>query len=371
LLASSPQVLLLDEPTNHLDIDSLEWLESFLAAYRGAFIVVSHDRRFLDRTARRVLELNIRDHRLRAYTGGYSEYEAAKALEVQKQWGSWKDQQAEVRRMEQDIRQTREHALSTERATNNDHLRRLAKKVAQRAKAKEKRLQRYLEGGQHVERPQTPGQIQLSLNADDRSGQVVASLSGVGLRYSETWLYRGVELDLRYGERVALVGPNGSGKTSLLRMLVGEVTPGEGSIAIGPSVRVGYMPQEQELLNPRQSALDVIRELAPMSDSAVYNFLHYFLIYDDKVRQPVGQFSYGERTRLLLARLVVSGANCLLLDEPVNHLDIPSRQQFETALQGFPGSVIISIHDRAFIENFAATIWRIRDAHLVKEVLRA
>ena len=131
-------------------------------------------------------------------------------------------------------------------------------------------------------------------------------------------------------------------------------------------MRIGYMPQQQEVLDPEESALETIQRLAPMNESEIFNFLHYFLIYREKVRLPTGQLSYGERARLLLARLVVSGANCLLLDEPINHLDIPSRQQFETALEAFPGTVLVSVHDRAFIERFATSVWRIRDGKLQK-----
>jgi ATP-binding cassette subfamily F protein 3 len=370
LLIARPAILLLDEPTNHLDIDALEWLEGFLSGYRGAVLVVSHDRRFLDQTVHRILELDIEKHTLHEYPGGYSDYAESKAREVEKQWGAWKDQKAEIHRLEQDIRQTKEHALATERSTNNDHQRRIAKKVAQRAKSKEKRLQRYLEGEKRVERPTASEKMRLKFAPKLRSGQVVISLTDIAKSYGGPCLFSDVEQTLKYGERVALVGPNGSGKTTLLRMIMGEVPVSRGEIIVGPSVRIGYMPQQQEVLDPGKSALDTIQNLVPMSESEIYNFLHYFLIYDDKVRQPTGLLSYGERARLLLARLVVSGANCLLLDEPINHLDIPSRQQFETALEGFPGSVLVSVHDRTFIEQFATSIWRIKNGRLNKEYLK-
>jgi ATP-binding cassette subfamily F protein 3 len=370
LLVAEPGLLLLDEPTNHLDIEALEWLEKFLSGYPGAVLVVSHDRRFLDNTVERILELDPDRHTLHEYPGTYSAYEAAKARELEKQWGQWKDQQVETRRLEEDIRRTKEHALSTERGTNNDHLRRLAKKVARRARAKEKRLQRYLAADERVERPDQIEHMRLQFAPNLRSGQVAVALDEVGKAFGERWLFRQVTQTLQYGERVALVGPNGSGKTTLLRVIMGEVEPTSGEVTIGPSVRIGYMPQQQEILNPGESALEVIGRLAPMSESEIFNFLHYFLIYGEQVRLPTGQLSYGERARLLLARLVVSGANCLLLDEPVNHLDIPSRQQFETALEAFPGPVLVSVHDRAFIERFATSLWRIRDGEVKKEHLR-
>jgi ATP-binding cassette subfamily F protein 3 len=367
LLLSRPAILLLDEPTNHLDIESLEWLEDFLANYPGAVLVVSHDRRFLDRTVRRILELDPTRHALREYVGGYSDYEAAKAQEIEKQWGAWKDQQAEIHRMEQDIRQTKEHAMSTERGTNNDHMRRLAKKVAQRAKAKEKRLQRYMASDDRVERPDAAETMRMEFGPNPRSGQIVLNMKEVEVGFDGRALFQDVTQTMQYGERIALVGPNGAGKTTLLRTIMGEIQPVKGILTVGASVRIGYMPQQQEVLNLQESALEMIQQLSPMSESEVFNFLHYFLIFNDKVRLPTGNLSYGERSRLMLARLVVSGANCLLLDEPINHLDIPSRQQFETALESFPGAVLVSVHDRAFIDRFASVIWRIKNGKIVRE----
>lgn len=367
LLVSAPSILLLDEPTNHLDIEALEWLEGFINAYRGAVLVVSHDRRFLDNTVRRILELNPDTHALREYPGGYSDYENAKARETEKLWGKWKDQQVEIRRIEEDIRHTKEHALSTERGTNNDHMRRLAKKVAQRAKAKEKRLQRYLSSDEQVGRPDSPERMNLKFAPNLRSGQIVITFKDISVAFGDRQLFQGVSQVLQYGERVALVGPNGSGKTTLLRLIMGDVLPTQGELSIGPGVSIGYMPQQQEILNPEESALDTIQRISPMSETEIFNFLHYFLIYPDQVRLPSANLSYGERARLMLARLVVSGVNCLLLDEPVNHLDIPSRQQFETALEAFPGTILVSVHDRMFIERFATSLWRIKDRQIQKE----
>jgi ATP-binding cassette subfamily F protein 3 len=212
--------------------------------------------------------------------------------------------------------------------------------------------------------------MRLAFSSSLRSGQVVISLHEIGMAFGGRWLFRDIEQTLQYGERVALVGPNGAGKTTLLRIIMGELAPSRGAVSVGPSVRIGYMPQQQEALDPQESALQTIQHLAPMNESEVFNFLHYFLIYGDKVRLPTANLSYGERARLLLARLVVSGANCLLLDEPINHLDIPSRQQFETALEAFPGTVLISVHDRAFIDQFATSLWRIKAGVLRLEHLR-
>ncbi len=359
LLLAAPSILVLDEPTNHLDIAALEWLESFLTDYRGAVLIVSHDRVFLDRTVRRILELNENTRQVREYHGSYSDYALAKEKEREKLWAIWRDQQVEIRRLEADVQRTKQQALSTERGINDSSQRRYAKKVAKKALSKEKRLIRYLESGERIEKPATLEHIRLDFGSPMRSGQMVVQMKEVGQCFGERWLFRAVNRSLEYGERVALVGPNGSGKTSLLRLILGEAQPAEGKISVGPSVRLGYMPQQQETLHPHTSPLEVIRALAPMSVSEVHHFLHFFLFEADEVQREVGKLSYGQRARLLLARLVVSGANCLLLDEPINHLDIPSREQFEEALAAFPGTVLVSAHDRAFIRHFASSIWRL------------
>jgi ATP-binding cassette subfamily F protein 3 len=361
LLLSAPSYLLLDEPTNHLDIEALEWLEDFLHTYSGAVLVVSHDRALLDNTVGRILELNEHTHQVREYTGNFSTYAREKERERQKLLAIWKDQQAEIRRMEADIQRTRQQAQNTEQRTIDSSQRRYAKKVAKKATARQKRLQRYLESGERIEKPATLEHIRLDFGRPMRSGQMVVHLEGIGLHYGERWLFQDANLDLQYGDRVALVGPNGSGKTSLLQLIMGEVPPAEGTTRTGPSVQFGYMPQKQENLDPTSTAMQVIQALAPMGENEVHHFLHFFLFKPDEVRREVGRLSYGQRARLLLARLVASGANCLILDEPINHLDIPSREQFEEALLTYPGTVLIAVHDRAFIRRFAKGIWRIRD----------
>jgi ATP-binding cassette subfamily F protein 3 len=357
ILLAQPSLLLLDEPTNHLDIGALEWLEGFLDSYRGAALIVSHDRTFLDRTVRRVLELDEKTHRLTEYTGNYSDYEAAKDRERGKQWAEWKDQQAEIRRMEADIRRTKEQALHVEESTINDQTRRYAKKVARKAKSRERRLERYLSSDDRVDKPPQTWQMKLEFGEMPRGGQVVLTLSDLGHRFGERWLFRHASQTLQHGERIALFGANGSGKTTLLRVITGALAPVEGSARLGANVRLGYMPQEQETLDPAATPLAVVRRAAPLSETEARNFLHYFLFGGDDVFVPVGRLSYGERARLLLARLVLTGTNFLILDEPINHLDIPSRERFLAALEAFPGTVLAAVHDRAFIDEFASGVW--------------
>jgi ATP-binding cassette, subfamily F, member 3 len=373
VLVAEPNLLLLDEPTNHLDIAALEWLERFIANYAGAAVIVSHDWAFLDATVSRILELDDKTHRVTEYAGNYSDYVDAKARAREQQWATWKDQQAEIRRIESDIARTQAQAQRTEESTNNDHLRRLSKKVALKAKARETRLKRYLNSTKRVDKPRQSWQMKLEFGAMPRGGQVVVTLDDLGFafyrstlrRFDEPsqglWLFRHANLTLRHGERIALVGPNGSGKTTLLRVIAGELAPTEGNARLGANVRIGYLPQEQETLDVNETPLSLIRALAPMSETAARHFLHFFLFEGDEVFTRIGALSYGERARLLLARLVVSGVNCLLLDEPINHLDIPSRARFQSALDAFPGSILIATHDRAFIDQFATGIWSPRD----------
>lgn len=364
ILVAEPTLLLLDEPTNHLDIQALEWLEQFLSGFSGAVIVVSHDAIFLDRTVLRILELDEGTHHVTEYVGNYRDYAAAKERERGKQWALWKDQQAKIQRIEADIALTKAQARRTEQGTNNDRLRRYAKKVASKAKARESRLRRYLESEERVEKPELKWRMKLEFGEMTRGGQSVITLDDLGHAFGDRWLFRHANLTLRHGERIALIGPNGSGKTTLLRILAGELSPLEGSVHIGANVRLGYMPQEQETLDANARPLEIIRQISPKSETEARHLLHYFLFEDDDVFVPVNKLSYGERARLLLAQLVVAGANCLLLDEPINHLDIPSREQFEAALYEFPGTVLIAVHDRAFINRFARGIWSLQSGTL-------
>ena len=196
------------------------------------------------------------------------------------------------------------------------------------------------------------------------SGRDVVALENLSVGYGEQVLLGGLNLLVRYGERIALIGPNGAGKTTLLRTLAGQLSSLAGRVRLGANVRVGYMAQEQELFDPQSDALETIQRIAPMSETEARFFLHKYLFSGDEGFTPVGQLSYGERARLSLGCLVANGSNLLLLDEPINHLDIPSRARFEEALTGFNGAVIAVVHDRYFIESFASLIWEVREGQL-------
>jgi ATP-binding cassette subfamily F protein 3 len=373
LLVSEPGLLLLDEPTNHLDIAALEWLEQFLADYRGAALIVSHDRMFLNNTVSRILSLDAKTHRIAEYAGDYDDYEAAKAAEVEKQWTAWQNQQEQIAQLQAAARHVRGIARfrkggkadSGDKFAGGKHgfFANRGLETVRRAKRIEKRVEKLLTEDK-IDKPKGAWQMKLDFGEMTRGGQIVVALEDLGQAFDGRFLFRHADLVMRHGDRVALVGPNGAGKTTLLRAIVGELRPSEGRVRLGANVRLGYMPQGHENLDPEATPLSTVQALAPMADTEARNFLHYFLFEGDDVFVPVKQLSFGEHARLILAKLVVSGVNCLVLDEPINHLDIPSRERFEAALEAFPGTVLVAAHDRAFIDRFATALWVIQDASI-------
>jgi ATP-binding cassette subfamily F protein 3 len=369
LLVGQPQLLILDEPTNHLDISALEWLESWLQDFPGGALIVSHDRTFLDETVNRIVAINDQTHTGRVFEGDYSVYVAAVRSELDKQWSQWRDQQVEIVRLQADVQRTMARAVRKENATKDSTQRRYAKKVAKRAKSKETRLNRYLEASERVEKPKLTWGLKLDFGDLPVTGQDVIFLEDLAIGYDPSApLLRDLNLTLRAGERIAVLGPNGHGKSTLLKTIIGELPPLAGQVRIGSSVKIGYLAQEQEILDPRSNPLDVILSEAALNHTDARSFLHYFLFAGDDVFIPVEQLSYGERARLMLAVLVARGANLLVLDEPINHLDVPSREKFEQALAAFQGSVLAVVHDRYFVDRFATTVWTIEDGTLSEEV---
>ena len=359
LLLSNPGLLLLDEPTNHLDIEALEWLEGFLRGFRGAVLIVTHDRTFLDGTVGAILELDPLTRTTTHYPGTYSEYAEAKERERAKHWAAYTDQQEYVAHLETTLAAKKGYARSIEKGTIADSTRRRAKMIARKAIVQQRRIHRLLESEESIDKPQPTWHMKLEFLDTPPSGRDVLHLEGLTMGFGDGELFRCVDLTLRAGERFALVGPNGSGKTTLARLILGELAPRAGRVRLGAGVKVGYYAQEQEDLDPESTPYEAIRAVAAMSQTEARSFLHYFLFSGDEVFVPVTSLSFGERARLILARLVAQGCNFLLLDEPINHLDIPSRSRFEQAMTAFQGTVLAIVHDRYFIEGFATGLWAI------------
>jgi ATP-binding cassette subfamily F protein 3 len=359
LLLASPKLLLLDEPTNHLDLGALEWLEDYLQRYEGALLIVSHDRAFLDATVSAILELDPLTHTVTEYPGTYSDYIEAKQQAEEKQWAAYKDQQAQIARLEGTLAAKKGYAQSIERGTIDFAPRKIAKGIARRAVVQQRRIQRLLDSEERIDKPQRSWQVKLEFENTPASGRDVLHLEGVGMGFGELELFRDVDLTLRLGERIALMGPNGSGKTTLARLILGELEPWTGRVRLGSGVKLGYYAQEQEGMALDTTPYEAIRNVAPMGQTETRSFLHDFLFSGDEVFVPVGSLSLGEWARLSLARLVAQGCNFLLLDEPINHLDIPSRSHFEQAIVTFQGAVLAIVHDRYFVRRFATGLWAI------------
>ena len=373
ILLQEPDILILDEPTNHLDVMMIEWLEAWLQRFPGGILIVSHDRTFLNRTTNKIIAIDPEKHTAQAYPGNYTDYLESFLNARAKQEAQYRDQVYEIRRMRQDIAQTFEQARSVERSTTprQPNVRRLAKKVAQKAKSREKKLNRYIESSDRVEKPKESWQIKLEFAGMSHLGRDVLTINNLTVGYSaQAPLLQDISLNLKAGQRVALTGANGSGKTTLLRTLAGEIPTLAGQFQFGQTVELGYMAQEQELLDPDATAVETIAQYTnqPMTETEIRSFLHYFLFKDDTPTRPTAKLSFGERSRLSLAALVVRGCNLLLLDEPINHLDIPSRTRFEQALQRYEGTILAVVHDRYFIDGFATHKWEVQGDRITASI---
>jgi ABC transport system ATP-binding/permease protein len=337
-LVSSPDLLLLDEPTNHLDIDGILWLENLIQTFPGAVVVITHDRVFLDNVATRIVELD--RGLLRSYPGKFSDYQRRKIEELEAEAKAsarfdkflaqeevWIRKGVEARRTRNEGRVRRLEALRRERAERRDRL----------------------------------GDVRLAVDRGDKSGQLIAELTGVGKCYGGRWVVRDFSARLLRGDRIGLIGPNGAGKTTLLKLILGEIQPDEGQVRLGTRQSVAYFDQLRAQLDPELPLTEVI---SPGSDYVEINgekkhvigYLGDFLFAPARARSPVKSLSGGERNRLLLARLFARPANVLVLDEPTNDLDIETLDLLEALLQDYQGTLFLVSHDRAFLDNIVTQV---------------
>ena len=337
LLLKKPSLIMLDEPTNHLDLRSIEWLEGFLQSYKGAVLIVAHDRYFLDRIVTKVFE--IENGKLSVFTGDYSTYAARKKELRDTQMKAYLNQQAEIAHQEK--------VIDKLKSFNRE-------KSIKRAESREKMLDK-------IERLDKPADIddamKLKITPSIISGRDVLSVSELSKGYDDMKLFEGVSFDIRRGERVAVIGDNGTGKTTLLKIITGNLEADNGSFSLGVNVKPGYYDQEHQVLHPDKTLFQEISDDFPaMDNTKIRNTLAAFLFYGDDVFKQVSALSGGERGRLSLAKLMLGNANFLILDEPTNHLDITSKEILENALNEYEGTVLYVSHDRYFINRTATRI---------------
>ncbi len=340
LLLSGSNLLLLDEPTNHLDIASVEWLEDFLRAYTGAFVVISHDRYFLDRITNRTFEL---EHgKLWQYKGNYTASRTQKAERNLTAQREYEKQQVKLDKMRDYVRKN----LAASSSTNS---------VGSRVKALEK-MERE---NTLLERPQGPSQaMQVTFSIRNRGGNDVLKTTGLSLTIGGTDIFQKADLEIHRGQRVFLIGPNGCGKTSLFKTILGEIPATSGERKLGAGIEIGYYDQAQEGLDASKTVLDEVWDAYPhLKQGEVRGALAVFLFRGEDVFKPIGALSGGERARVLLLKLMLSQDNFLLLDEPTNHLDLDSCEALEQALQGYEGTLLVISHDRYFINKLSDQIY--------------
>ena len=337
LLAAKPDIILLDEPTNHLDMDSIQWLETYLMNYSGSVLIVSHDRYFLDRTVTKIIE--VYKHQVKSFSGNYSEYSKKKAMEREAQLRAYYNQQREIKHQEE--------VIAKLKSFNRE-------KSIKRAESREKLLDKI----DRLEKPsQENAELQIRLEPAVVSGNDVLKVEGLAKSFDGEQLFRQVDFSIYRGERVALIGNNGTGKTTILKIINQMLEADAGEITFGTNVNIGYYDQEHQVLHMEKTLFEEISDEYPyLNNTQIRNVLAAFLFTGEDVFKKISDLSGGERGRVSLAKLMLSEANFLILDEPTNHLDIVSKEILENALVHYEGTVLVVSHDRYFINQTATRI---------------
>lgn len=352
LLLQEPGLLLLDEPTNHLDLTAIEWLGSFISHYKGTVVLVSHDRYFLDETVTHIWELDQGD--LIQYTGNYSAYVKEREARLLIEFQQYQDQQKKIQKMKDTVKRLKEWANRANPPNAGMH---------RQAKSIEKAIARI----ELLDRPVlSKKQMALDFQMVDRSGKDVVRMEGVWKEFGDRILFQEASMHIRFGERAAIVGSNGTGKTTLLNMILGSEPVEIGEIRLGSGLSVGYLSQHTLEMDNSRTVIEEFRDVVPVSEYDARPLLAKFLFFGNMVFQPVRQLSGGERMRLRLAQLMHMNHNLLILDEPTNHLDLEAKEVMEEALATFPGTIIAVSHDRYFLDKlFPATFW-LQDQSIVR-----
>lgn len=346
LLLKKPDLILLDEPTNHLDMNSIAWLETFLATYKGAVVVIAHDRYFLDKVVTKVIEL---DHnKAQTFEGNYSTYAQKKAKQREDQIKAYLNQQREIRHQEE--------VITKLRSFNRE-------KSIKRAESREKMLDKI----ERLDKPfEEASGMNIRLEPSVTSGNDVLTVTGLAKAFGAQTLFTDLSFEIKRGEKVAIIGNNGTGKTTILKMINGIVTPDAGSIKPGAKVHIAYYDQEHQVLHMEKTLFSELQDTYPFMDNTqIRNALAAFLFTGDDVFKQIKDISGGERGRVSLAKLMLSESNFLILDEPTNHLDIMSKEILENAIQSYTGTVLYVSHDRYFINKTATKILDLTNGTLI------
>ena len=346
LILEDTDILLLDEPTNHLDLRATEWLEEYLDKFKGTVLTVSHDRYFLDKVVNRIVE--IQAGKAEFYSGNYSFYVVEKERRYEEKLRQYEKEQAKIEQLEKAAEQMRVWAYSG------------MDKTFKRVKSMEKRIERM----RTTDRPTRERKMEVRFGEREFRGDEVLTIKGLTKSFGERTLFSNLSLEVAGGERIALLGDNGSGKTTLLKILLGEEQPDAGKVRMGPTVKVGYLPQHVHFDHPERNLVDTLIYEQDCTAQTARNRLAAFKFRGEDVFKPVSALSGGEQSRLRLCMLMDEKINLLILDEPTNHLDIQSREWIEEAVEEYEGNLLFVSHDRYFIDRFASRIWMLEDGHI-------
>ncbi|HLX56645.1 MAG TPA: ABC-F family ATP-binding cassette domain-containing protein [Ktedonobacteraceae bacterium] len=369
LLLRSPDILLLDEPTNHLDVASLEWLETYLARYQGAVLLVSHDRQFLNRAVNQIFEIDEHAHHLKKYEGNYDAYVLARTAERAKWEENYERQQEEIKELRKRVRDTGRNVAHNRPPRDGDKLAynffggRVQNTISRNVRAAEEQLRRIEEDPI----PKPPGLMQVNafFNTEPLQSEIAINVNQVTKCWGAQCVLRDVSFTVSSGARILLAGPNGAGKTTLLRLIMGLEQPDQGSINIVESARIGYLPQDPHL-DATKTVIESYRYgQVGYEAEFVGRLIGYGLFRLEDMHKRVEQLSLGQRRKLEIARLMAAGPNVLLLDEPTNYISLDVLEAFEAAMLDFPGPVIAVSHDRWFIQRFGGVTWTLVDGKLV------
>ena len=349
IILTDANILLLDEPTNHLDINAVEWLEEYLNAFKGTVVVISHDRYFLDRISERIVE--IEDGIAISYEGNYSKYAILKEQRRIEQLCHYEQEQKKIKQLENAVKRMHDWANRSDNP-----------KLHKRAFGMEKRLDRMQKNA--TPKPKIERKLSKAFKSDLFSGAEVLNLKGIQKSFDDKIILEDVNLLITKGDRLALLGNNGTGKTTLLKIINGEISADAGNVRIGPSVKIAYLPQIITFNEPERTILETVRRELIIDEGNARNLLAGFLFTGEDVFKTVESLSGGERSRLKLCLLMQSGVNMLILDEPTNHLDIASREWVEEVLEEFEGTILFVSHDRYFIRKYAKKVCELEDGKL-------